>query len=324
MMIRLLFVIIMVTASLRVRAQLAVDEEGAAPVEEIPDALVETPPPATPVATVLVEPLPADDLDEEPVTPAPAPVRPRVNPELRNRHIGGRDVGHTAGPKALSKPAREKDTGLWKNEIELGASGYRGNNDADIFMVRVFTERKKDLNSFRLGAKAYIGNRDGERDRENVEAEAGLRREIHNRWYYTAEVRYFADKLADLDYQVVSVLSPGYEFVRSDISHASLELGPAYIAEKKSGEQKDFVAARLALMMDRLIDERILIWERFEYLPAIEDTSVYLMLAEVGAESALTDWFRLRTALQVRYDSDPAENKENEDLFLTVSIVTVF
>ena len=255
---------------------------------------------------------------------APAPVPPRVDPGLRDMYLGGRGVGGQSGPRALSKPEREIDRGLWKSEIEFGASGYRGNTDSELFMLRLKTERTKEHNSLRFGAKTYIGNKDGQRDRENTEAEVALRREIHNRWYYTAEVRYFTDPLADLDYQMVSVLSPGYEFIRTEYAHLSLELGPAFIAEKKGEEKKDFFAGRLALMMDRLIDDRILIWERFEYLPALEDTSVYLMLAEVGAESRLTDWFRLRTALQVRYDSDPAPDKENEDIFLHVSLVTIF
>ena len=77
-------------------------------------------------------------------------------------------------------------------------------------------------------------------------------------------------------------------------------------------------------MMDKLIDERVLVWERFEYLPALEDTGVYLILAEVGVETALTDWFRLRTVLQQRYDSTPAEDKDKQDLFLSASLVAVF
>lgn len=267
---------------------------------------------------------------EEPpvVAPEPPPVKtpppPRVDPDLRKMYLRGSGIGSAAGPHALRKPKRDRPGGPWRSELEAGASGYRGNTDSELLLLRFKTARKREHDTLGFGARAYIGNKDGERDRENAEADVAYRRTIRDQWYATTEVRYFTDKLADLDYQVVAVLSPGYDFVRTDTAHLSLEIGPAYIAEKKGDEEKDFAAARIALMMDRLIDERILVWERFEYLPAIDDTRVYLLIAELGAESILTDWFRLRTTLRLRYDSDPADGKEQEDLFLSVSVVTVF
>lgn len=270
----------------------------------------------------IVEPEP--DLEPEPGEEATTPPRPRVDPGLRNFYLRDRNLGSPSGPRAVRKQEKPREPKLWKSEIEVGATGYRGNTESELLLLRLKTERKKDHNVLRFGARGAIGNKDGERDRENGEAEVALRREIHNRWYYTAEVRYFTDKIADVDYQVVSVLSPGYEFIRRDDAHLSLEIGPAYIAEKKGEEEKDFAALRFAVMMDKLIDQRILIWERFEYLPAIEDTSVFLVIAEVGVESILSDWFRLRTVIQQRYDSEPAEDKDKQDIFLSASLVTVF
>jgi putative salt-induced outer membrane protein YdiY len=315
MKISFLFLMALVLPCLSSSAQLFEDEPALDPVE---DGVLAGDSDAPELEDFIPEP------DDDSGVLLPAPSRPAVDPDLRKMYLRGSGIGSTAGPQVLPKPKKKKAKGDWKTELEAGATGYRGNRDSDLFFMRLKSERKKDLNSLRFEAKTYLGNTDGERSRENSEAEAALRREIHNRWYYTAEVRYFTDKLADLDYQVVSVLSPGYEFIRTENAHLSLEIGPAFIAEKKGDASKDFFAGRIALMMDRLIDERILIWERFEYLPALEDTSVYLMIGEVGAESILTDWFRLRTALQLRYDSAPAEDKENEDIFLTVSVVAVF
>jgi putative salt-induced outer membrane protein YdiY len=269
-----------------------------------------------------------DDIGtEDGVEPGLEPVKPRTpraDPALRSYYLRNSGLGSPSGPRALKKPERQHDGGAWKSEIEVGATGYRGNNDSELFLLRARTERKRDEQVLRLAARASVGNKDGERDRENGEVEAALRNTIHERWYYTAEVRYFTDAIADVDYQFVSVLSPGYDVIRTDTAHLALEIGPAYIAEKKGDEEKDFAAARFAIMMDKLIDARVLVWERFEYLPALEDAGVYLILAEVGVETALTDWFRLRTVLQQRYDSTPAEDKEKQDLFLSASLVAVF
>ncbi len=284
-----------------------------------------TPPSGTTPDVSLPGEDPAEPGEEEPVPGEPAkPKTPRIDPQLRSYYLRGSKLGSPSGPNALKKPKQSKRSGSWKSEVELGATGYRGNNDSELLLMRAKTERKKEEETIRLAARATVGNKDGERDRENGEAEAAYRDVIRDRWYYTAELRYFTDKIADVDYQFVSVLSPGYDAVKTDTAHLALEVGPAYIAEKKGDEEKNFAAARIAVMMDKLIDERVLVWERFEYLPALEDTSVYLILAEIGVETALTDWFRLRTVLQQRYDSTPAEDKDKQDIFLSASLVAQF
>lgn len=290
-----------------------------------PDPTVPVDEPATEVPVdnePAVDPVIEAPIDE-PVKPK-RPSRPVVDPDLRNMYLRNTAIGSGIGPRALKRPSRSRPERAWRSELEVGATGYRGNNDSEFLLLKLKTEKKEDNNSLRFSARGTLGNKDGERDRENGEVEAAMRRQIENRWYYTAEARYFTDKIADVDYQVVSILSPGYEFIRSDDAHLSVELGPAYIAEKKGDEEKDFAAIRLAILMDKLIDERILLWERFEYLPAIEDTDVYLVIAEVGVESILTNWFSLRTVLQQRYDSNPADDKEKQDIFISVSLVTAF
>lgn len=296
-------------------------------VTEEPEAPMDEPGADTPVLDVPQEEDPATSGEEEPIEPPvkpTAPKRPIVDPQLRNMYLGNSSIGSTIGPRVLKKPGPKRPEKVWKSEVEVGATGYRGNTDSEFFLLKLRTEKKRAHGSVRFGAKGMLGNKDGERDRENVEVEAAMRNRIEGRWYYTAEARYFTDEIADVDYQVVTILSPGYEFIQSDNAHLSLELGPAYIAEKKGGIKKDFAAVRLAVLMDKLIDDRILIWERIEYLPAIEDAGVYLVVGELGVESILTNWFSLRTVLQIRYDSNPAEDKEMQDIFLSASLVTSF
>jgi putative salt-induced outer membrane protein YdiY len=284
--------------------------------------------PEPPPAPVVDEPDDAGDIlpDLEAETPPDPslPRPPRVNPELRKMYLRGSNIGAGTGPRALKKPAGPKRERLWKSELEIGATGYRGNTDSELFLVKFQTERAWSNTALRLSGRGTLGNKDGERDRENGEIEAALRRGLQNRWYVTAEGRYFTDAIADLDYQFVGVLSPGYEWIRTDTAYAALELGPAYIVERKGGEENDFAALRLAAFLEQTLDNRILLWQRLEYLPSIEDTGVYLLIGELGVETLFTYWFRMRTMVQQRYDSDPAEDKEKQDIFLSASLVTVF
>jgi putative salt-induced outer membrane protein YdiY len=306
----------------------AVTESAAEPAtdesEPTGEAEVEAPVPGD--GTAETEPAPAVETEpDEVIEPdPPAPRQPRVNPELRKMYLRGSNIGSGTGPRALKKPAGPKRERQWKSELEIGATGYRGNTDSEFFLLKLQTERAWSNTALRLSGRGTLGNKDGERDRENGEIEAALRRGLQNRWYVTAEGRYFTDAIADLDYQFVGVLSPGYEWIRTDTAYAALELGPAYIVERKGGEDNDFAAFRLAAFMEQTLDQRILLWQRLEYLPSIDDTGVYLLITEFGVETLFTDWIRMRTMVQQRYDSDPADDKDKQDIFLSASLVTVF
>lgn len=270
----------------------------------------------------------------EPVLPVPSnappvvrkPELPSVDPGLRTFYLGeqGTRLGSPRGAQDLKPQQRKREKAPWRSELEVGATGYRGNSDSDLVLLKMQTERETEDTRLRLGARGYLGNNEGERNRENAGADLSYREQLEDRTYYSAEARYFYDALADLDYQTIALLSLGYDLVKADDTLFDVEAGPAYIAEKKGGDTKEFVAARVSLSVEHLINQSVLLWQRAEYLPAINDTAVYLVIAEVGLESVLSSWLRFRTVVQQRYDSQPAEDKEKGDLFMTASLVAVY
>lgn len=256
----------------------------------------------------------------------PQPEEPVVDPALRKLYLGeqGSRLGSPRGARDLEPEKVKRADRAWHGELEVGATAYRGNADSDLVSARMRAERKADTSRFAFGARGYFGNSEGERNRENAGADLSYRHDLRGRFYYATELRYFYDALADLDYQGVGLLSLGYDLVKAEDTVLAVEAGPAYIVERKGGEEKDFVALRAGLSVEHLINERVLLWQRAEYLPSLEDAAVYLVTAEVGLDSSLSAWLRFRTAVQQRYDSDPAEDKEKGDLFMTVALVAVY
>lgn len=60
--------------------------------------------------------------------------------------------------------------------------------------------------------------------------------------------------------------------------------------------------------------------ESVEYIAATEDFNRYLLAAEVGVEAAMTERISLRVVVQDKYNSDPAEGKEYNDVSLLAGI----
>jgi len=275
-------------------------------------------PDAEPIDT---EPLPAPELELEP----PPPI---VDPALRKLYLGdqGGSLGSPSGPRdlRLKREKKDKKKDAWKHRLELGAVAYRGNKDSELFLGKFRTGKETKDYEIDLRAGINYGTTDGEKDRQNAEANGKYRHNLDNQFYTAVELRYYYDAIANLDYQFTAIWSLGYDVVRTESTLFSLEAGPAYIREKKDEEAKDFIAARFAESLERKLNDHVLIWERAEILPALNDTSVYWVLAEIGVESALSSWLRFRVAAQNRYDSQPAEDKEKNDFFTSASLVAEY
>ena len=150
---------------------------------------------------VVVVPVP------EPVLPVPSnappvvrkPELPSVDPGLRTLYIGeqGARLGSPRGAQDLKPHQGEKKKSTWRNELEVGATGYRGNSDSDLVLLQVRTERETEDTRLRLGARGYLGNNEGERSRENAGADLSYREQLEARTYYSADARYYYDALAD-------------------------------------------------------------------------------------------------------------------------------
>lgn len=258
-----------------------------------------------------------------PATPT-KPDEPAINRELRDLYLRqqSRGLGLPGGAQDLRQSAaRNHPERRWHGEAEVGATGYRGNTDSDLVTLRLKSERTTTNSELTLAAQGHLGSNEGERNQENAGANLAYRHDLRERFYGAGELRYYYDALADLDYQTMILLSMGYDLMKDEDTKFTLEAGPAYIMEKKGGARDEFVAARLAASVEHRIDQRVLLWEQAEYLPALNDPSVYLVLAEVGVESLLSSWLSFRTTVQLRYDSHPADDKEEADLFMTAALV---
>jgi putative salt-induced outer membrane protein YdiY len=130
----------------------------------------------------------------------------------------------------------------------------------------------------------------------------------------------FHDRLADLSYRANGSLSIGRHFIRTDRTAFSAEAGPGYVAEKKGGEEEGFVAGRLAQYFEFMVTPSLQVWQSLEYMPNLEDPRVYFLNAEIGLETRLLSDLSLRFTVEDRYDSHPAEDKENNELLTTTAL----
>jgi putative salt-induced outer membrane protein len=294
-------------------------------VELVPLPEVAPAPPAEVPAPVL--PVPVEE-DEEEEVPVVAPV-PSIQPPPAHRGAEMREAFKGAGSRygvsgrVIKMPAKKspkKPKEEWRRSLSLGIGTAQGNSETLRVDAAASATKETEVNYYFLKAAGRYGESDREKDTENAAGEAKYQRKLTERLYAATEAHVFHDPIADLDYRARGSLSLGRHFIRTERTVLSIEAGPGYVAEKKGGETEGFLAGRVAQHLEFLVTPSLQVWQTLEFIPNLEDSRVYFANAEAGLETVLVANLSLKFTLESRYDSNPAEGKENLDLLTTTAL----
>src|SRR5262249_17495705 len=119
------------------------------------------------------------------------------------------------------------------------------------------------------------------------------------------------DGVADLQYRLSPGVGVGYQWFESPTFNLSTEAGVTYVYEKFEGQDaNDFVGPRLAYAVDWTPVSVLKLYHTFEYIPAFDDFSDYLMNLVAGAKLKITKAFFADLRFEWAYDSTPARGRD--------------
>jgi len=296
-------------------AEPAAEAEAVAPAEE---------PAATPVADVPAESVP--DAEEEPAKPPKAEPVYRGS-DMKEAFTGAGSSKFGASGRVNKMPAKKsarKEKGEWKRSLEAGLSTASGNSDVLRYDGSASAAKETEENYLFLEAGGRYGESDNETDAANATGEGKIQHRLSERNYAALDVHARHDQIAGLSYRVRGSLSLGRHFIWSDRVVLSAELGPGYVTEKKGDEKEGFVAGRAAQYLEILIADNLQLWQSVEWVQHLGDADVYFVNAEIGLETVLVGSLNLRFSVEDAYDSQPAEEKESNDLTTKTALVWRF
>jgi putative salt-induced outer membrane protein YdiY len=254
-----------------------------------------------------------------------------------------------AAPPAPTPPPAK--TNLWDFTAAAGLTLTRGNSETMLGVLTVNGKRKTDKNEVLVGAAgaygetevkskrrnpnttpgapAFLHETDTEKTAESISAFGQYNHSISERWYAGVRLDFLHDGVANLDYRFT--LSPlvGYYAIKQKATTLKFEAGPSLVVEQQETadggtENDEYLALRLGERFEHQFTPKAKIWQSLEYIPQVDRTGNYLLIAEVGAEAALTERFSLRAVLQDNYDNEPAAGRKNNDVKLITALAYKF
>lgn len=235
---------------------------------------------------------------------------------------------HAQDASAVPEPEKKPK---WESSAGVGLTLTDGNSETVLFTADVKTQKIWDKNEIRLGADVAYGeteNRltyENEKNQEIYRAFGQYNRLFPNeRTYGYFKVDAMRDEIALVDYRFTFSPGLGHYLVKNETTSLSVEAGPGYVIERVDGDEDDYVSLRLGERFEHKFNDKVRMWQTAEIMPQVDDFDNYLVNAEIGVEASLTEKLSLRSTLSGTYDSQPAADREKEDIKLITSLVYKF
>ncbi|WCE05039.1 DUF481 domain-containing protein [Pseudoxanthomonas sp. JBR18] len=214
------------------------------------------------------------------------------------------------------------DTG-WAGTGELGFSMSRGNTENDSFVGKLNFAYSSSQWKHSFGASTQYAKDDGEETARRYELfdTSGFR--VSDRSYIWGSVRNERDHYTSYEYQWSTAIGYGYEAIKTDKQHLTLEAGPGYRWSKDQGVQvhhNEAIARGLADYSLQLTPTTSLV-DTFLVESGSDNTFLKNLF---GLQVAMTEKLALKAGLETRHNTEVDEGTKKTDNLTTVNIVYNF
>ena len=222
--------------------------------------------------------------------------------------------------------------------VTLGGTLNDGNTESTDFNAAIDVEGAiSTVGTFKAGAAANFaksttkststdadGNsvteKNTETTAENYEAKGRVDFNVSDPISAYFDASYLRDEIADIDYRITAGPGLSYNFLKDDVNEVRLDAGISPMWERTSGDSEFYTMGRAAEYASHAFANGAKVWESVEFLQAFEDGDKYLVNAEVGVESPLSDRLSLRLVAQDKYNSLPADGNEKNDVKVIAAV----
>ncbi|OQC65887.1 MAG: hypothetical protein BWX48_02067 [Verrucomicrobia bacterium ADurb.Bin006] len=218
------------------------------------------------------------------------------------------------------------DPTAWKSSAAISVALTRGNSETLMVNGSVLSEKKWSRNELSLGAGVTYGEDEDSVNASSINGFAQYNRLFSDRFYGYGRVDALHDDIADVDYRVALSPGVGYYFIKNDKITLSGEAGPGIVFERLHNmDDEAYWTVRFGEKFTWQINDRSRFWQTLDYVPRVDAWDEdYVLTAEAGIETDITNHLSLRVVAQDVYRSLPPEDRKENDFRLMAGVAYKF
>jgi putative salt-induced outer membrane protein YdiY len=235
-----------------------------------------------------------------------------------------------AGLVCAAAQAQEAAGKPWETTVALGVNLTDGNSETLGANASVVGQMESPRHDLRAGIEGSYGESrvdttvevggttvevsERKATTENAKGYVNYKRKFPQLYAYTDD-SILADDIAGIDYRLTLGAGVGRFLLDNGKVKLGVEGGCAFIREElKDDGSDDRLALRAAERCDVKLSDTAKVWESAEYIPDSADFGAYFANAELGLEAALNARSTVRVVVQDRFNSEPAPDRERNDV----------
>lgn len=229
----------------------------------------------------------------------------------------------TADITAINPPA--KPISKWVGQVSAGLSSTHGNTKTDSLSGNLRAQKRTEIDRTTVSADYAKGEQENGGVRTTTEdywrAKGKYDYFISKKWYGFLDGRYERDGVADLDRRMVIGIGAGWQWIETEKTKMSFELGGASLYEQFKGSVKNSeLSMQAGYNLDHKLTDTVQLIHDLTYYPSTEKFSNYFLTtgAELRAYFSARMFGNFRASLN--YDTSPATGKGNTDTKYVVGI----
>ncbi len=256
-----------------------------------------------------------------------------VNQPAQASEEGKFSIGQAGGVPPRSLPLSEIDAlnppkleVKWTGSATAGANLVRGNTRKDSASVVLDAVRRSEVDRISLRgeyAAAREEDSDGDRSTSQRLLTGSLKYDyfLSDRSYLLASAKADSDATADLNLRLVASGGYGYQWVETDETKLSTEIGVGWAHEDyqepdppESSADTNQIAARLAYRFEKELNPSLKFLHPMEAVHGFDDPHDFLVQTEWALRASLTKSMYSEGRIALNWDSTPAVDKERTDV----------
>ncbi|MCX8109563.1 MAG: DUF481 domain-containing protein, partial [Verrucomicrobiae bacterium] len=199
------------------------------------------------------------------------------------------------------------------------------------------TQKKWPKDEVALGTGFAYGEDEDSVTASSINGFGQYNRMFSGRLFVFGRVDALHDDIADVAYRVALSAGLGYYILKTDRLTLTAEIGPGYVFERIGAERigpggtvqrywdnRDYATIRFGEKFTWQITETARVWLAADYQPMVEDWSDYVVNAEAGIATRISEHLDLRLVAQDTYRSVPAAGRKENDFKLLAQIGYTF
>lgn len=231
----------------------------------------------------------------------------------------------------INPPAKAE--AKWTGSLRVNGLWTDGNTDRRAVGAAFAASLRRDSDRFSVDA-SWDYSEDKDNDTTSVSfrewklnqrrAGGGMQYDyfLSQRWYALVTARVLGDTLADINLRFTGGAGVGYTWIEDAETTFLTEVGVSYLNEnyRSNAPSVDFVAARLAYKLTRVLSASTKLVHGVEAYPSTEDIDDTYLTAKTEITTSLTDSMIASLAHVLDYDNIPAPGRERVDNRVVLSI----